>query len=1011
MNLGKITGVVLTLFLLCLVSYPQQEIVNKNNINKEYSFRTKSFGKEDGYFIKQYQTSLVDAYGTLWVGGNIEDYSTNQLNKGYLGLFFFNGTKFQEFPFSDSLKRANHIELIRGREGKFLAMLYFDNRQLLFLINPIDLSYKEVIQPVIQNEEIESTQLFSIGETLYVTYTSASDSTTVFYKWKKNEGFELLFDAEFHEGIAPYFEQIISFKYFSILHDKHSGVYLFKESKNALTKISSEDLHVSGKKGVKIDIVDRFQYGDTTYFKFNISKDYYYFDEPTASWKRSIQNKFSLNSSNDYTVINDESNSLIFRVREKANLIELAVFSKSKDELLQVLPLKIFNGMPKVNSRNYNKEIFLFRQDQLVQISYHQLKVKSFLNSYSIRSMMELSPNKLLVGTEFNGLIELDLTTGEETEYTTFLEGKPYTLGPNRGIFKDSAGIFSNYGSGICFINGRTRNVTTYRYFPVMVMKEKGNSIYYGTDGYRLMRFDRKLRKNIQLSNTEKLNMQDLLIDGDTIYSATLSGLLVYCNGKQELIKSNSYSNEFLCLVKHPFLGLLVGSIDGRVLIYDSKNKSFTSLYSDDFNSSIATMLIDSENNVWINSFKGFISFDVKHNTYTRYGVQDGFSNNEANRYSALQLQNGNFLIGTLKGLNYFNPLELSETKIQTSLKFTEIKYYGSNKEEKMVMSPKEISQTDQIILQPDNRSISLSFGFTDLFDIHEDLRFKYRLNGGAWYFSNDFGNLFLSSLAPDNYELEIVAINQLEKEIGNPIKLTVIAKQFFYKTGWFLMLVVLAFLGISSWVVWQYIKNQNLKQYFADKIINAHIEEQASLSEKLHDSVGQKLLLVKNNLILHKKIPKEELTHLDDILLEVRNISHDLHPLYFEKLGLKESVENLVEEFQRNSTIFYSHEIDYQNTILSSKKEIMLFEIVRECLNNVEKHSKAEACLVSFSIDNKKTSVLIKDNGKGFEAEKRRDKFSLGLKTMKEKAGYLNAELSVISKVGKGTEIRLKLK
>ena len=77
------------------ISFSQESSIEDNKIIEEYTFRTKSYEKKDGYVIKNYHTSLVDNYGTLWVGGTVDKSSVNQFNKEFIGLYFFNGTKFQ----------------------------------------------------------------------------------------------------------------------------------------------------------------------------------------------------------------------------------------------------------------------------------------------------------------------------------------------------------------------------------------------------------------------------------------------------------------------------------------------------------------------------------------------------------------------------------------------------------------------------------------------------------------------------------------------------------------------------------------------------------------------------------------------------------------------------------------------------------------------------------------------------------------------------------------------------
>ena len=67
------------------ISFSQESSIEDNKIIEEYTFRTKSYEKKDGYVIKNYHTSLVDNYGTLWVGGTVDKSSVNQFNKEFIG--------------------------------------------------------------------------------------------------------------------------------------------------------------------------------------------------------------------------------------------------------------------------------------------------------------------------------------------------------------------------------------------------------------------------------------------------------------------------------------------------------------------------------------------------------------------------------------------------------------------------------------------------------------------------------------------------------------------------------------------------------------------------------------------------------------------------------------------------------------------------------------------------------------------------------------------------------------
>ncbi|WP_179334459.1 sensor histidine kinase [Winogradskyella costae] len=205
--------------------------------------------------------------------------------------------------------------------------------------------------------------------------------------------------------------------------------------------------------------------------------------------------------------------------------------------------------------------------------------------------------------------------------------------------------------------------------------------------------------------------------------------------------------------------------------------------------------------------------------------------------------------------------------------------------------------------------------------------------------------------------------------------------------------------------------KNVQLQKAFAQDLIHSVETERKRISSELHDSVGQSLLLIKNKIFLESET-KADTDLVDHAIDEVRTISQQLHPFQFEKLGLINSIKNTIENFQKNSNIFYSENIEIEALNISKDKEIFIYRMLQECLNNVEKHSGAKACVVS--IENLKDAVLfqVKDNGIGFDVTENTDLLnSLGMKTIKERAQLIGAQLSLNSVKGKGTTIQIKVK
>src|SRR5690606_23897314 len=106
----------------------------------------------------------------------------------------------------------------------------------------------------------------------------------------------------------------------------------------------------------------------------------------------------------------------------------------------------------------------------------------------------------------------------------------------------------------------------------------------------------------------------------------------------------------------------------------------------------------------------------------------------------------------------------------------------------------------------------------------------------------------------------------------------------------------------------------------------------------------------------------------IDNTIDEVRNISQSLHPFRFEQLGLIDSIKDTIDNFQKNSEIFYSVDFEIEDINILKDKKIFVYRMIQECLNNVEKHSKAKACIVSNYEKDDMIIFEIKDNGVGFD-------------------------------------------
>lgn len=197
--------------------------------------------------------------------------------------------------------------------------------------------------------------------------------------------------------------------------------------------------------------------------------------------------------------------------------------------------------------------------------------------------------------------------------------------------------------------------------------------------------------------------------------------------------------------------------------------------------------------------------------------------------------------------------------------------------------------------------------------------------------------------------------------------------------------------------------KKEKLQQEkFSQDLLLSQEEERTRIARELHDSVGQQLTLIKRKA---QNEAQDDIAIMTNTALEeVRSISRDLYPALLKQLGLKESIELLVHEYDEQTDLFFTTDIDEIDNHFKESTSLNFYRLVQECLNNIIKHASAKSVTVTIKKEGKKINALISDNGKGFDVNESKNKNSLGLKTIFERIKIMNGKLSIDSQLNSGT-------
>lgn len=210
----------------------------------------------------------------------------------------------------------------------------------------------------------------------------------------------------------------------------------------------------------------------------------------------------------------------------------------------------------------------------------------------------------------------------------------------------------------------------------------------------------------------------------------------------------------------------------------------------------------------------------------------------------------------------------------------------------------------------------------------------------------------------------------------------------------------------------------------FARQLISTQEDERKHIAVELHDSLGQRLVLIKNWALLEiksrtngKKLNQNALNEITEMaseaINEVREIAYNLGPFQLEKLGLKKSIEEVIAKVATSSNIDFTLMIDDVDEYLTKPSQVNVFRIIQEGVNNIIKHSEAQTAEISIKLAPSQIRLLIRDNGHGFAPKTFDEQFGsngFGLLGMSERAHLLKAEYYIESELGRGTAVFINI-
>ena len=214
----------------------------------------------------------------------------------------------------------------------------------------------------------------------------------------------------------------------------------------------------------------------------------------------------------------------------------------------------------------------------------------------------------------------------------------------------------------------------------------------------------------------------------------------------------------------------------------------------------------------------------------------------------------------------------------------------------------------------------------------------------------------------------------------------------------------------------------ENLHLY-ARQITRTQEEERKRIARELHDDSIQALSVLSrrvDDLVAGSRDGGDTPRRLegvrkevDGILARMRRFTQDLRPPTLDYLGLLPALRELVSQLELQGGVRSEIHITGVERHFAPEDELLVYRIVQEALTNVWRHSGASRVQVDITFNDRKTTVEISDDGKGFEMEEDMrfvQAGKIGLAGMQERADLLGGRLTIHSRPGRGTKVGLQV-
>ncbi|MCU7549843.1 histidine kinase [Chitinophagaceae bacterium LB-8] len=413
-----------------------------------------------------------------------------------------------------------------------------------------------------------------------------------------------------------------------------------------------------------------------------------------------------------------------------------------------------------------------------------------------------------------------------------------------------------------------------------------------------------------------------------------------------------------------------------------------------------------SNKNLLITSNNGLSVLDINNYKFKSFFEEDGLHANGFEEVCGLA-KDGLIYAGGVNGFTVIDPSKFSLNKVIPTFYYTNVNYHIKNKTGTGSRSIDTFNFKMNYLRVPNNW-LQINISFIGLNYINPNrVVYQYRIKekDASWINQGSQNFINLIGLSPGTYTLEVKAANE-DGYWSDPRQLILIIEPKWYQTLFFKIAVLFA-VGALFYVFYRYRISQIKQQHLIRK----------NISSDLHDDIGSTLNTIKVLTHLAKRNTNKE-EYWVQIEYSLTEATTGLRDMIWVLDDSKDTVSELIDRIEKfaipitraNDTNFRSEvKVDSDDQLLTKPEKRNLLLMSKEIINNSIKYANCKNIDLLFLQHKNKRTLLIKDDGKGFDSSINSE--GNGLKNLFHRAQQIGYQVEIISSLGNGTLVKIEKK